>query len=438
MKNQSLAQSNPISITWLSSPWAMLLSVVLGIYIGTFQTRLAQLIAPFGIVYLGLLKMCVIPILLSAISNSIGRLMKSQNAGQYVRRILIVFPLGLLIVSIIALTLAQIAGPGKNLTASTLETLGVLVHKSGLDLEISLTGPLSVEKQLDLSSLLLELVPENIFNALSEGQTLKVLIFAMIFGISLGILQQKSTETIFNILDSIYQTFNQIINWLTVVLPFGLCSLLANQLSKVGLDVIFSMLNFIIVVIATFAIIYCLSTLVIWRQTKFSLLSVISALREPTILALVTTSSLACLPASISALTKKLKFDRQTINLVAPLSITLCRFGSVIYFALASVFVAQLYQTQLGWVELFIIVIGSIFAGMATSGVTGILTLTMLSLVLDQLELPIDAVLVLFIAIDPIMDPFRTLGIVHTGIAATAAIADSSKQKKGSDSSYRV
>lgn len=55
---------------------------------------------------------------------------------------------------------------------------------------------------------------------------------------------------------------------------------------------------------------------------------------------------------------------------------------------------------------------------------TGILTLTMLGIVLEPLQLPLEAVLVLFVAIDPIINPFRTLGIVHTGIAATAIIAD--------------
>ena len=74
--------------------------------------------------------------------------------------------------------------------------------------------------------------------------------------------------------------------------------------------------------------------------------------------------------------------------------------------------------------ELVMVVFGSIFAGMATSGVTGVLTLTMLGLVLEPLQLPLEAVLVLFIAIDPIVDPFRTLGIVYTGMATTAVIAN--------------
>jgi len=87
-------------------------------------------------------------------------------------------------------------------------------------------------------------------------------------------------------------------------------------------------------------------------------------------------------------------------------------------------FVMQLYQKPLDISILVIILIGSVFAGMATSGVTGILTLTMLGLVLDPLKLPLDAVLVLFVAIDPIINPFRTLSIVQTGMATTAMIAD--------------
>ncbi len=190
------------------------------------------------------------------------------------------------------------------------------------------------------------------------------------------------------------------------------------------------MLRFVLVAILTFVIIYILSTLVIWRQTHLSPFAVFSQLKEPAFLALATSSSLACIPSAISALTDGLGFDRQTTQLVTPLSITLCRFGSVIYFALAALFVAQLYNKDLSGEQLAIVTVLSILAGMATSGATGVLTLTMLDIVLNPLRLPLEAVLVLFIAIDPILDPFRTLGIVHTGIAATALVAKSEPQRQ--------
>ncbi|MFG6094535.1 cation:dicarboxylase symporter family transporter [Leptothoe sp. ISB3NOV94-8A] len=421
--------SNTLSLKWLRSPWAILISVALAIYVGTTHQEFAILLAPLGNFYLGLLKMCVLPILLAAITTSIGRLMQSSNAAQYIKRILVIFPLGLLSASGLTVILAAMMGPGRNLSTKTLESLGVLVNNSGIDLEMALTGPIPEESSRGMASFLISLVPENIFNALSQGETLKVLIFSIIVGISLGLIRDRVTEPCFDILEAIYKTFNQLIDWLTMILPLGLFSLLAYQLSQQGLDVMLSMINFVIATLVTFLVIYVLSTIVVWQQSKMPIIKVLSALREPTILALATSSSLACLPSAIAQLTEALNFSRQTVNLVTPLSITLCRFGSVIYFALGSVFVMQLYDKPIGPVSIMVVIVGSIFAGMATAGVTGILTLTMLGIVLEPLQLPLEAVLVLFVAIDPIMDPFRTLGIVHTGIATTAVIADKSSGK---------
>ncbi|ESA38950.1 sodium:dicarboxylate symporter [Leptolyngbya sp. Heron Island J] len=422
-KQQRLSLHTP-AIGWLRSPWAILISVVLAIYIGTAHKDMAVLLAPLGSFYLGLLKMCVLPILLAAITTSIGRLMRSSDAALYIKRILVVFPVGLVAASGLTVLIATIAGPGRNLSTKTLKSLGVLVNNSGIDLEMTLTGPLPEKASQGMETFLIGLVPDNIFNALSQGDTLKVLMFSIIVGVSLGLIRDRVTEPCFDILEAIYRTFNQLIDWLTIVLPIGLFSLLAYQLSQQGLDVMLSMINFVIAALITSFVIYVFSTLVVWKQSKVSLLKVLAALREPSILALATSSSLACLPSSIAQLSDALNFNRQTVNLVTPLSITICRFGSVIYFALGSVFVMQLYDKPVGLNNILIVIVGSIFAGMATAGVTGILTLTMLGIVLEPLQLPLEAVLVLFIAIDPMMDPLRTLGIVHTGIAATSVIAD--------------
>jgi Na+/H+-dicarboxylate symporter len=411
-------------VNWLRSPWTIAISVGLSVYLGTGQPQIAAWIAPLGLLYLGLLKMCVLPILLSAITGSIGRLMNTNNAGQSIRRILTIFPLGLLLSSLLVVAIGVVAQPGKNLSTSTLEKLGVLVNQSGIDLEISLSQTAPASEMTQLDQIFANVVPDNIFSALSEGQTLKVLIFSIIFGVALGLVREPVTETLFDILESVYKACNQLIQGLTLLLPIGLCSLLANQLSQLGIDVLLSMIRFVILAIITFISIYTLSTLLIWRQSCSSLITVLLKLKEPTFLALATSSSLACIPSAIAALSDGLRFDRQTTQLVTPLSITLCRFGSVIYFALATLFVAQLYNENLSGVDLGIVAVLSILAGMATSGATGVLTLTMLDIVLNPLKLPLEAVLVLLIAIDPILDPFRTLSTVHTGMAATAMIAE--------------
>ncbi|MEB3884923.1 dicarboxylate/amino acid:cation symporter [Lyngbya sp. CCY1209] len=407
------------------NPWSIVPAILIGLYLGIFQKDIALLLTPFGTLYLTLLKMCVLPLLFSAITMSVGKLIGSHEANKYVKRILIVFGMGLVGVSAIGAVVAIGTNPGGNLDDSTLTALGVIVNTSELDLQVSLSGltPEVTEEPM-LISFLFNLVPDNIFSSLSEGNSLEILFFSIVFGIAMGYSKESAKEDVFRILETVFTAAKKLIDWIIIFLPFGLCFLLASQMATTGFGILIAMQNFVLITILAFAVIYGLSTLVIWKNAGVSLWTVLMSLKEPTILALATRSSFTCLPSSISALTETLKFDRQTVNLVTPLAITVCRFGPVAYFATTSVFVAQLYNYQLNLSSFLIIIIASILAGMATAGATGILTLTLLDLVLKPLGLPLEAILVLLIAIDPIIDPFRTLGIVHTGIAATAAIAD--------------
>ncbi|MGB3512071.1 MAG: cation:dicarboxylase symporter family transporter [Microcoleaceae cyanobacterium] len=411
----------------MRNPWSIVPGILLGLYLGIFHKNIAQILTPYGNLYLELLKMCVLPLLFSAITMSVGRLIGSNEANKYVKRILIVFSIGLVGVSIIGAFFTAFTNPGGNLDDSSLTALGIIVNKSELDLEVSLSGKIIqdvVNEETTLISFLFNLVPENIFASLSEGNALETLFFSIVFGVAMGYLKQSYKEDVFNILETVFQTSKKLIDWIILFLPIGLCCLLASQIATTGFGILAAMKNFVIITILIFFIIYIVSTLVIWQKADCSLGKVLISLKEPTILALATRSSFTCLPSSISALTELLKFDKQTVNLVIPLAITVCRFGPVAYFATTSVFVAQLYKHQLNFSSFVIIIIASALAGMATAGATGVLTLTLLDLVLQPLGLPLEAILVLLIAIDPIIDPFRTVGIVHTGIAATAAIAD--------------
>ncbi|MFM6355866.1 MAG: dicarboxylate/amino acid:cation symporter [Planktothrix sp.] len=414
-------------INILKNPWLLLISIIFSIATGLLKPSLAFQLEPIGQMYLSLLKMCVLPILISAITMSIGRLMASNNATKSIKRIIIIFPMLMVFIAVIAILVAGITKPGTGLSATTLQNLGILVNKSGIDLEVALNQPLPpLKNQPGLGSFVISMIPDNIFDALSKGDTLKVLFFSIIFGISLGMIQDSTSasQAFLDGLEIIYRTFNKWISWLTLLLPFGLYSLLSAQIAHTGLNVVFAMVNFIVVAVFTYLLIYGMSTVLIGLRSRCQLSYVFSMAQEPTILALATTNALACLPSMISTMSQGLKFSLQTTNLVVPLGVTVGRFGQVVYFTLASVFVAQLYQISIGVSGLAIIIVGSIFAGMASSGATGMVTLTTLNVVLKPLGLPLEAALVLFIAIDPIMDPLRTLCTVHTAMAATALIAD--------------
>ena len=167
-----------------------------------------------------------------------------------------------------------------------------------------------------------------------------------------------------------------------------------------------------------------INTVIIWKRSGSSFSYVLSALKEPIILAFGTRNGFATLPSALDALHEKLNFDQTSTNLLVPLGLTICRYGNVLYFAVAIMFIAQLYNASLGLSGMTMALIGTVLAGMATSGATGIVILSMLAIVLEPLKLPLEAVLILFIAIDPIVEPMRTVITVHSSCSAASLISD--------------
>ncbi|WP_442918155.1 cation:dicarboxylate symporter family transporter [Magnetococcus sp. PR-3] len=106
-----------------------------------------------------------------------------------------------------------------------------------------------------------------------------------------------------------------------------------------------------------------------------------------------------------------------------PLGITICRNAYILYFAIASVFVSQLYNLTLAWEPWLISIIGSILAGVASVGSSGITALCQLGLVLTPLGLPLEVVLTLLIIIDPLLEPLRAMNNMLSNCAVVSLIA---------------
>ncbi|MBF0256670.1 MAG: dicarboxylate/amino acid:cation symporter [Gammaproteobacteria bacterium] len=415
----------PSRLNWLLSPWAIILAVGLGLYLGLQQPQMAMELRPIGDIYLGLLKMCILPILLSAITLSLGRMMQSPGAGELIRRMLLVFGVGLLLTSLLATGLALISAPGKDLGDDTLASLGGFASESKYlpDLEIALNQPPVAADNPGLMGFITRMVPENVFNALSEGINLQVLVFAILFGLALGHLDRELSGPFFQVLEAAYRAFNNLIRWMMYPLPLALMVLLANQVAQVGLDILLAMLLFVEVSLLAMGLLFMVSLLIIWRRSGTGFWASLGALRETMLVSLATRSTLAAIPSAMQGMQQGLGFDKAKIDLVVPLGITAARHGNVLYSAIVAVFVAQLYQLDLGGQALLLLVFGAVLAGIATAGAPGLVGLSMLSIVLEPLGLPLEVILVLLIAIEPLIDPFRTLVSVQASCASAALIA---------------
>lgn len=407
----------------LRSGWTILMAVSIGIYIGLFKHEYVAYVAPVGHIYLDILKMCILPILITAITVSIARLMQSEGNNAYITRMLVVFAMSVVVSGFIGLAVGVIGQPGSGYDDATLTSLGTIVRESGApDLEMSAYVPfVAKEKPSFIKTFVTNLIPENIFSALTTGSSLKVLFFAILFGSAMGSLSKVTSQNLLSSLDSVYLAFAKMVKGLMLFLPLGLLGLVAHDVSQVGINVLMAMMKFVPIALLAFFLLFVLSSLIMWQRTG-SFLKPFFALKETVIMGLGTGNTLACLPAALTAMHEKLGYEKETVDLLVPLTFTMCRTGPTLYFALATLFVAQLYKVDLGMTGLITVIVGSIFAGLATAGSSGVILLSMLSLVLAPLNLPVEAVLVLFIVIDPIVGPFRVLAIVHTACAVITLI----------------
>jgi len=420
------ADAPRLKLAWLLSPWTILVSISIGIAIGVYSKSAAAAIAPFGNIYLSLLQMCILPILLSAVASSLGGLVKSKKTKGSIKHIMVVFFIGLVLTSLIGVVCGLIGKPGQGLNEDTQAVLGELIHKSESDIDLEMfffEDTPDTDDSPSLIGFLQEIIPSNVIASMTNGRNLQVLFFAVTLGIASGFIPRRKSDSLLNLLEGIYLAFSKVIKWAMYILPIGLCCLIAEQVSQIGMEILLAMTKFVVVFSISCLLIFTLSTVIIWQRSRRRLSEVLAGMKDTIIIALATRSSLATIPSALDAMHSRLGFDKTNTNLIVPLGITVCRFGSILYFAVATIFVAQLYHADLGIQGLTIALVGSILAGMATSGATGVITLTMMLLVFDPLGLPFEAVLVLFIAIDPIVDPLRTLIIVYPACASSALIA---------------
>lgn len=403
--------------TILKHPITISVGAVIGILIGLNTKPLSALfgmnseqfiraVSLPGDLFLLFLQMAVIPIIISAIAFSLGKLMRDKSSPGLIRRMILVFIVCMAICAGTGMILGIIGQPGSNLGNSTDAFFRYDHMNEGLEVTLGSYEAVDTARRLGFSGII------------------PIVLFSVIMGVAIGFLQEESALLLINFFSSVFYAFQKLVNWSLYLLPFGIISLLAGQIALVGIQIFAATTKFIVLCGIGTVIIFIICTFIIWlRSGIFNPFKMISVLFEPILLSFATQTPTAVLPSAINSLDNKMKFNSRDVNLTLPLGITLGRFGNIFYFAIAVFFTAQIYGVTLMPIHYLIIFVGVIIAGTAATGVSGIVTLSMLSIVLKPLNLPLEAVLVIFIAIDPIINPFRSFLIVYVNMAATTLIA---------------
>ncbi len=407
-----------------SSPWTVLGCVLLGGFLGWAAPTFSKNLAVIGVVYVDLLKMIVLPFMVSAVIFSLQKLFHDGGAAKVLGRVLVVFLVCSVLAAVVSAIGTLVMHPGGNMTAESRLALGNLV---GADTDSSNTDMAfrKVEeppKPLGLQDIFASLIPSNIFASLANGETLKALVFALLFGFAVGQVPGRLSEGLSQSLETIYHACQTLTRWVNLPVPLVLVCMTASQIATTGLEPLYTMMGFVVAFLAVSMVLLVMTIAILAQRSRRSFSDALNAMRDTFTLGVATNNSSTCMPAMVDGLVGHLNFARSRVELLVPLSVSLLRTGAIAYFVCATLFVAALYGHSLTAMEVALVVGVSVLSGFASAGMAGILTISLVGTVCGYLGLPFEAAFILFVAVDPICAMARTTVTVIGSCAAVALV----------------
>lgn len=398
-------------------PLVIFSSVLMGILTGIYLPMFNSFYTSLSHFYLSFLEMCILPVMSAAVISSLGNLIHNGQTIFYLKRIVVVFAISLVGACVIAILITSALNPGAHLNGDELDAISKaiinvqdVVVKTGTGQSLSLWGFFT------------NLVPSNIFSALSEGKNISVLFVSVLVGIALGLQRSDSAKHTINVMHSIFLAFIGIIRWVMVALPFGLFFLFASYFSQTGASILGALSWLILVMLSCGLVMMVIYTLVIHYRTGYPMWKVILMLRQPLMIAFFTSSSLATMPTTLNALQQNFKLNENLTSLVIPLGMSFNQQASAIRYTCIALFVAQMYSVHLGFGSFLLLIITAILAAMAGTGLPGIAAITMSAFVLQPLGLPVAVGFILLAIVEPIIDPVTTMVNVFGNCMATTIV----------------
>jgi Na+/H+-dicarboxylate symporter len=281
---------------------------------------------------------------------------------------------------------------------------------------------LSSEKPLSFIDQLLGWVPENPFKSAAEGAILPVVIFSLLFGLALNHVAEIGRNTVTSFFRAVGDAMLKIVEWLLLVAPIGIFCIVFPLANQAGAQIAGALGIYVFIHLAMYVICIVLLYLLASSFGKIPLLQFIKACVKPQLIAIGTQSSIATLPAMVTAAEQRLGLSPKVSDAVLPLAVSVFKAGSAVNGVIYALFIARLYHIEfsaLQWLTLFAVAWATAVGGAGlpsgASFFAPVLTL------FTALGLPAQGIPILF-AMDTIPDIVVTAANVTADLAAVTII----------------
>lgn len=387
----------------------VLIAILIGVLLGHFIPSFSVQLKPFGDGFIKLIKMMIGPIIFCTIVTGIAGMQDTRKVGRVGLKAIIYFEIVTTLSLIIGLVIINIMKPGvgMNVDSATLDTKAV-------------EGYITEGKIRTTTEFIMHIIPDNIVNALSNGDLLQVLFFSILLGFALSKIGPKAAPLLKGI-QSLESGLFTIIGFIMKLAPVGALGAIAFTVGKYGIGSLTSLGQLMIAFYITCLLFIFLVLGSILKYTGFNLFRLLAFIKEELLIVLGTSSSESALPSLMGKL-QKLGCSEPVVGLVIPTGYSFNLDGTSIYLTMAAVFLAQATNTPLDLSHQIGLLMVLLLTSKGAAGVTGSGFITLAATLPVVGHIPVAAI-ALILGIDRFMSEGRALTNFIGNAVATIFIA---------------
>lgn len=410
--------------------WKIVIGMAAGLLFGFSMTFFSwgnnfvtDWILPLGTIFVRLLKLIAVPLILASLIKGISDLkdmakfkdMGLKTFGLYMMTTLVAIFIGLVLVNVFV--------PGNGISSETVEKLtATYANDSGVTSKIATA---TAQQEAGPLQFVIDMVPDNVFFALSDnGLMLQVIFFAIFFAISMLLVGEERAQPIKQFFDTLNDVILKMVDLIMLSAPYAVFALLSSVVvSSNNPELLIALMKYsglLVLGLVMMIVFYMILIKFVVKKDPFWFITQISPAQ---LLAFSTSSSAATLPVTMERLEEHVGVDQEVSSFVLPVGATINMDGTSVYQAIAAVFISQALGFDLTLGNQLTIILTALLASIGAAAVPGA-GMVMLVIVLESVGFPADKLaigLALIFAVDRPLDMCRTVVNV-TGDATVATI----------------
>ncbi|HEM3614526.1 TPA: dicarboxylate/amino acid:cation symporter [Streptococcus suis] len=389
----------------------IMLAIGLGIIAGFIFKDYLIIFETIGKIFLRAMQMAIPLLVAGQVVQALGALEKKDLSALGLKTIA-VFGISSVLAAYWGILFALVFQPGKGVTVKNVAADAVQ------------------EQTINISETLIEFVPQNFINALTQGSIIQVIIFAIFMGIAVNRYTSRKPDNLFlPLLIDFNEIIMDIIRLVMKFAPVGIFAMIAVSVGNLGLEILLPLVKYLLVFGAATVSFLLIWIVVVALYSKKTVVSIIKGVKSISLMALVTTSSAVTLPIALEDTHQKLGVSKRIVDLVLPMGVSLNSNGSAMHMAITAITVAQLYDIEFNLVSLAYLGILATFVSLANAVVPGA-GLVSLAIIIPQLGLPVESI-ALFAGVEWFVGMLRTITNVNSDVFSAIIVEGTERQATG-------